>query len=79
MNLVLIVLEGIDGISAIITAKVRLRFLAIVLQLIVGMLPAEARLYACGSNGRTVLRFSWLPVFVTGSRICFSFPAHICG
>jgi hypothetical protein len=52
----LIVTEGINGVSATITAKLRLRFLAIVLQLIVGVLPAEARLYADNGGGRTALR-----------------------
>jgi hypothetical protein len=56
MNLSLIVLEDINGVSATITAKLRLRFLAIVLQLIVGVLPAEARLYADNGGGRTALR-----------------------
>jgi hypothetical protein len=55
MNLSLIVLEGIDGVNATITAKFRLRFLAIVLQLIVVMLRAGARLYANNGGGRTAL------------------------
>jgi hypothetical protein len=52
----LIVPAGINGVNATITAKFRLRFLAIVLQLIVVMLRAGARLYANNGGGQITLR-----------------------